>query len=123
MIALHDEPAQGRPLLEQLMAGGKRLPAGTRTLQQIADHARRAIELDPDYEKGYGCLLTAYVSMVDFLPAEKRKVIHEEVAEMVADLERHLPGSDAARVASYVASKLSDEQLAIVMRAANQIRC
>jgi len=48
VIALHDEPAQGRPLLEQVMAGGKRLPAGTRTLQQIADHARREIATLPD---------------------------------------------------------------------------
>jgi len=43
VIALHDEPMDGRPLLEKVMAGGKRLPAGTRTLQQNAGHARREI--------------------------------------------------------------------------------
>ena len=43
VIALHDEPMDGRPLLEKVMAGGKRLPAGTRTLRQIAEHARREI--------------------------------------------------------------------------------
>ncbi len=48
VIALHDEPAQGRPLLEPVMAGGKRLPAGTRTLQQIAEHARREITTPPE---------------------------------------------------------------------------
>jgi len=48
VIALHDEPAPGRPLLEKVMAGGKRLPAGTRTLQQIAEHARREIAALPE---------------------------------------------------------------------------
>ncbi len=36
VIALHDESVDGRPLLEKVMAGGKRLPPGTRTLEQIA---------------------------------------------------------------------------------------
>ncbi len=41
VIALHDESVDGRPLLEKVMAGGKRLPPGTRTLEQIAEYTRR----------------------------------------------------------------------------------
>lgn len=41
VIALHDEPCEGRPLLAMVMEGGKRLPAGSPTLPEIADHCRR----------------------------------------------------------------------------------
>ncbi len=40
VIALHDEPGDGRALLEKVMEAGRRLPAGTRTLPQIAEHTR-----------------------------------------------------------------------------------
>ncbi len=40
VIALHDEPGDGQALLLKVMEEGRRLPAGTRTLPQIAEHAR-----------------------------------------------------------------------------------
>lgn len=39
-IALHDEAVEGRPLLVKAMQDGIRTPAGTRTLRQVAEHAR-----------------------------------------------------------------------------------
>ncbi len=46
-IALHDEIVEGRPLLVKVMQDGRRTPAGTRTLRQVAEHARAELERLP----------------------------------------------------------------------------
>jgi nicotinate phosphoribosyltransferase len=61
VLGRRDDEPQGRPLLERTMAGGKRLPAGRRTLDEARARAReetsrlpprlRGLEpADPPYE-------------------------------------------------------------------------
>ncbi len=47
VIALHDEAVEGRPLLVKVMQDGSRTQAGTRTLRQVAEHARAELERLP----------------------------------------------------------------------------
>ena len=48
VIARHDEPGAGRPLLEKVMEKGRRLPAGRRSWREARDHAAREIARLPE---------------------------------------------------------------------------
>jgi len=48
VIARHDEQGPGRPLLERVMAKGRRLPAGRRSWREARDHAAREIARLPE---------------------------------------------------------------------------
>lgn len=47
VLGLHDEPVPGRPLLEQVMAGGSRLAAGSSSLADARARCREALEWLP----------------------------------------------------------------------------
>ena len=53
--------------LEKVMAGGKRLPAGTRTLQQIAEHARREIATQRPQRVDLGPGLAEEINLINEL--------------------------------------------------------
>lgn len=92
------------------------------SLGSAADHARRAIELDPDFEAAYQCLLVAYHSLMRFLPEEKREVVLREVAEIAADVRRRFPDGEINLVAREVLTTLADDRLGVVVLLMNQIR-
>lgn len=48
LLAPHDAQAPGRPLLEPVMRGGRRLPVGCRTLQQSRRHAAAELAALPE---------------------------------------------------------------------------
>ena len=52
VIAEAEEEIEGLPLLQQVMRNGRRLPAGTRTLEEIREHARSALAVLPDDLRG-----------------------------------------------------------------------
>ena len=69
-IALHDETVEGRPLLVKAMHGGIRTDAGTRTLRQIAEHARAEIERLPAALRGLDPVAPHPVTVSAALSAE-----------------------------------------------------
>lgn len=48
VVARHDEEQDGEPLLRPVMRGGKRLPAGSVTLDEAREHGRREVARLPD---------------------------------------------------------------------------
>ena len=92
------------------------------SLGSAADHARRAIELDPDYEQAYECLLVAYRDLITFLPAEKREVVRREVAEILADVRELFPESEYSQGDALLAATLADDRLGVVVQLTNWIR-
>lgn len=54
VIARHDEDLPGRPLLERVMAGGKRLPAGRVSLDEARARAEREVATLPERLRGLG---------------------------------------------------------------------
>ncbi len=75
VIARHDESMDGVPLLDLVMRGGKRLPAGQISLNEAREHASRQMELLPAHLRQPECAETAY-------PVEVSESLEKELAEL-----------------------------------------
>jgi len=84
VIAGAGETLPGRPLLEPVMRGGKRLPAGERTLEEAREHAALQLRSLPERVRALGKADPPYPVGV----SEKLKHMQEEVAAEVETTEQ-----------------------------------
>jgi nicotinate phosphoribosyltransferase len=75
VVARHDEQCEGEPLLQPVMRGGKRLPAGAVSLEDARQHALRELGRLPGSVKGLGRVETPY-------PVEVSERVQEDLASL-----------------------------------------
>ena len=81
ILARHDERLPGAPLLRQVMAGGKRFPAGRETLETCRDRARTELAKFPDRLRRLSPAQPAYpVEISARLERERREIVERLTA-------------------------------------------
>ncbi len=76
VITRADEQTLGRPMLEQVMAGGRRVNSPRVSLDQARENARRQIEALPDQIRALAPAVEPYpVSVSDRLRADQQRII------------------------------------------------
>jgi TolB-like protein/DNA-binding winged helix-turn-helix (wHTH) protein len=84
-------------------------------LVRAAEHARRAVELDPEFIAAYRCLLIAYENMSTLeLTVEQSESIRQKVNAIAAEVALAMPNSDLQRMSAFIASRLGTDQLGVV---------
>jgi TolB-like protein/DNA-binding winged helix-turn-helix (wHTH) protein len=91
-------------------------------LMRAAQHARRAVEIDPMFVNAYNCLLIAFERLAPFLGADGAERVRAEINNVVDELKVNHPQSDALQLARVIADRLGDDELALVGRLVSRMR-